>query len=354
MSTDTTATNLTVVQDHIKFNSDKQRCWNERHNIFVRLNWMCVRFERTKKFESFYLIAKIRWQKDESLQSSWAFVCVCSRKPACLYMWFLLSFDVCDERKFENFISIFSSSKMTSKNYFKCFRLFLETWKKLDDSMKWKYYESLLEYWLDWIKPTDPIIDALLTSAMYSIDKTDEEIKKKSESMQWNKNAVKNYEKLSKQKKTDKNKNKQNETEENIWRNMKNNEEYEDIHNTNIIINDDTESKDSVVYWNKDINECVDLIKSFNWWLIDWTIKNNRKYAKLLIDKLNKLESIQEWRYTRNQTLELILNVISKNKYHVSKITSAESIYRNLAVLMQACKNDIWKAQSSQIILPTI
>ena len=204
MSTDTTATNLTVVQDHIKFNSDKQRCWNERHNIFVRLNWMCVRFERTKKFESFYLIAKIRWQKDESLQSSWAFVCVCSRKPACLYMWFLLSFDVCDERKFENFISIFSSSKMTSKNYFKCFRLFLETWKKLDDSMKWKYYESLLEYWLDWIKPTDPIIDALLTSAMYSIDKTDEEIKKKSESMQWNKNAVKNYEKLSKQKKPNK------------------------------------------------------------------------------------------------------------------------------------------------------
>ena len=220
--------------------------------------------------------------------------------------------------------------------------------------MKWKYYEALLEYWLDWIKPTDPIIDALLTSAMYSIDKTDEEIKKKSESMQWNKNAVKNYEKLSKQRKTDKNKNKQNETEENIWRNMKNNEEYEDIHNTNIIINDDTESKDSVVYWNKDINECVDLIKSFNWWLIDWTIKNNRKYAKLLIDKLNKLESIQSWKYTRNQTLEIILKVISKNKYHASKITSAESIYRNLAVLMQACKTDISKAQSNQIILPTI
>ena len=82
--------------------------------------------------------------------------------------------------------------------------------------------------------------------------------------------------------------------------------------------------------------------------------KNNRRYAKMLIDKLNKLESIKEWRYSRNETLELILNVISKNKYHVSKITSPESIYRNLAVLMQACKNDVWKAQTNQIVLPTI
>ena len=219
--------------------------------------------------------------------------------------------------------------------------------------MKWKYYEALLEYWLDWIKPTDPIIDALLTSAMYSIDKTDEEIKKKSESMQWNKNAVKNYEKLSKQRKTDKNKNKQNETEENIWRNMKNNEEYEDIHNTNIIINDDTDAKASE-YWNEDINKCLNLIKRFNWWISDWTVKESRRYAKLLIDKLKKLESIQSWKYTREQTLDIILKVISQNKYYTSKITSAESIYRNLAVLMQACKKDIWKAQSNQIVLPTI
>lgn len=124
-------------------------------------------------------------------------------------------------------------------------------------------------------------------------------------------------------------------------------------HNTNIILKNDTETKVSE-YWNHDINECLNLIKSFNWWLLDWTVKNNRRYAKLLIDKLKNLESIKSWKYTRNGTLELILNVISQNKYHASKITSAESIYRNLAVLIQTCKNDIWKAQSNQIILPTI
>lgn len=243
---------------------------------------------------------------------------------------------------------------MEKKNYFKCFRLFLDTWKKLDDSLKWKYYEALLEYWLNWIKPTDPIIDALLTSAMYSIDQTDEIMMKKSEAMKWNQNAVKSFEKLSKQWKTDKNKAEQKQTDKNIWRNKKNIEEYKkNIEDNNIILSDDTEAKASE-YWNSEINQCLNLIKQYNWWLLDWTVKNNRRYSKLLIDKLNKLESIQEWKFTRIETLEIILKVISQNKYHASKITSAEWIYRNLAVLMQQCKSDISKAQTNQIVLPTI
>ena len=269
-------------------------------------------------------------------------------------MSFRLLSDVCDERRFESFISVDSSNKMTEKNYFKCFRLFLDTWKKLDDSLKWKYYEALLEYWLNWIKPTDPIIDALLTSAMYSIDKSDEELKRKSESMQWNSNAVKNWEKVSKQTETVKNRTEQKQTDKNIWRkediedNKKNIED-----NNNIILTNDTEAKASE-YWNTDINQCLNLIKSYNWWLLDWTVKNNRRYAKLLIDKLNKLDSIQEWKFTWNQTLEIILKVISQNKYHASKITSAEWIYRNLAVLMQQCKTDIQKQNINNVILPTI
>ena len=121
----------------------------------------------------------------------------------------------------------------------------------------------------------------------------------------------------------------------------------------NIILSDDTETKVSE-YWNSDINQCLNLIKEYNGWLLDWTVKQSRQYAKLLIDKLNKLESIQSWKYSRSQTLDIILQVVSKNKYHSSKITSVESIYRNLAVLMQVCKNDISKTQTSSIILPTV
>ena len=71
------------------------------------------------------------------------------------------------------------------------------------------------------------------------------------------------------------------------------------------------------------------------------------------IDKLNKLESVQEWKFTRVQTLEIILKVISQNKFYNTKITSSESIYRNLSALMQVCKKDIQK-QGSTIILETI
>jgi len=139
--------------------------------------------------------------------------------------------------------------------------------------------------------------------------------------------------------------NKQVEEEDKEYKNKNN--------NTNIILTNDTETKVSE-YWDSEINKCLNLIKTYNWWLLDWTVKNSRRYAKLLIDKLNKLESIQEWKFTRIETLEIILKVISQNKYHSSKITSVESIYRNLAVLMQQCKNDIQKHTAENTVLPTL
>lgn len=112
------------------------------------------------------------------------------------------------------------------KSFFKCYRLFLDTWKKITDpELKAKYYEWLLEYGLNGTKPDDPIIDALLTSAMYSIDKTDEDRARKSEAMMGNSNAVKNWENVLKQTKTETNSSEQTTTDKNIWRRMKKNEE---------------------------------------------------------------------------------------------------------------------------------
>ena len=102
------------------------------------------------------------------------------------------------------------------------------------------------------------------------------------------------------------------------------------------------------------VKELIELVKEFNWWILDWTIKNNRRYWKLLIDKLNKLEKIQSWEFNRYDTLKIILKVISWNKYYASKITSVESIYRNLSILIQQCKADLWKQQTSTIVLPVL
>ena len=127
------------------------------------------------------------------------------------------------------------------------------------------------------------------------------------------------------------------------------------ISNNNILISNDinTETKVSE-YWNADINKCLQLILKYNWWLIDGTQQNQRRYSKLLIDKLNKLESIKEGKFTWYDTLEIILKVISQNKYYASKITSPENIYRNLSVLMQQCKADVSKANTSQTVLPVL
>ena len=111
---------------------------------------------------------------------------------------------------------------------------------------------------------------------------------------------------------------------------------------------------DKSTYWNEDINKCLDLIKQYNNGLIDWTKQNQRRFAKHLINKLNELDSIKDWRFTREQTLEIILKVISQNKYYSGKITSPETIYRNLSLLMNVVKNDISKTNASNVILETL
>ena len=123
----------------------------------------------------------------------------------------------------------------------------------------------------------------------------------------------------------------------------------ENILDNNINVITETKS-----FWNENINQCLDLISKYNGGLVDGTKQNGRRYSKLLIDKLNKLEKIQNWEFTWYDTLEIILKVISNNKYYASKITSPENIYRNLSVLMQQCKADIWKANTSQTVLPVL
>lgn len=125
--------------------------------------------------------------------------------------------------------------------------------------------------------------------------------------------------------------------------------------NDNISISNDieTESKDSE-YWNQDINLCLKLIWKYSGWIIDWTKQQQRRYSKLLIDKLKNLDSIKSGKYTWYDTLEIILKVISQNKYHSSKITSPEKIYRNLAVLMQQCRADVSKANTNSTVLQVV
>lgn len=236
-------------------------------------------------------------------------------------------------------------------------KLYADTIKKISEwneqlakDLSWK----IIQYGIYWIdeKTDDPILEALFINIRIMIDRWKEISIQNSENWKkwWRwKNQTK-----SETKSETKAKQKQKESETKTKKSKIENIKYKIENKTNnISLSKDKETETEVSeYWNQEVNQAIELIKKYNWWILDWTIKNNRRYAKMLIDKLKKLDSIQQWKFTWYETLDILLNLISKNKYHASKITSSESIYRNLAVLMQACKNDIWKQQT--VILPTI
>ena len=107
--------------------------------------------------------------------------------------------------------------------------------------------------------------------------------------------------------------------------------------------------KEKEVYGDPDINECLDLIKSYNGGIVNGSDAKQRQFANHLIKKLQKLTSVQEGKFTWQATLEMILKIISENEYHAAKIASPELIYRNLASLMQICKAEFQKQNKTNI-----
>ena len=116
------------------------------------------------------------------------------------------------------------------------------------------------------------------------------------------------------------------------------NDNVNDINNNNTIV-----LEQAPVYWNNDINDILERIKIYNNWIIDWTVKEQRRYWKLLLNKVNKIESVENWKYSATNLLDIILNIVSKSEYHSHKIVWPKKIYYELAWLMQICKQDIQK-----------
>jgi hypothetical protein len=102
-------------------------------------------------------------------------------------------------------------------------------------------------------------------------------------------------------------------------------------------------------FGNSDINFLLEKIKIYNNGIVDWTQKEQRQYWKLLLDKLNKIESVQSWKYTGIGILEIILKIIWENQYHSQKIVWPKKIYYELAWLMQICKQEMQKQEKNKI-----
>jgi hypothetical protein len=105
-------------------------------------------------------------------------------------------------------------------------------------------------------------------------------------------------------------------------------------------------------FGDSSINKCIEIIKSFNEWSISWSKGEQRQYANHLIKKLCELEKVKNWKFTRENTLEALLNVISENEFHRHKIWWPKSIYHDFWWLIQIAKwglskNNNWNKKSA-------
>lgn len=109
--------------------------------------------------------------------------------------------------------------------------------------------------------------------------------------------------------------------------------------NSNLTISSKEDTEKSVVikkeYWDPIINLIIDTIKKYNNWIIDGTIASNRKYWKMLRDKMDKIKWF-DWDYC----YFLTRLITQTDQYNIWKTTSCESIYYNLASLVAKIKTN--------------
>ena len=235
---------------------------------------------------------------------------------------------------------------------------------KADESLAKDLLRKIMQYWIydENIDTQNPIIEAMFVQIKVMLDNGKELSNKNKENWKkwWRPKKQKETETKPNQNpnETDlKAKKNPNESETKAKKNKienrkekKENIKEENKENNNLKVISDTEQE----YGNPEINLLIDLIKSFNWWIIDWTIKEQRQYGYLLLQKLKKLPSVEEWKFKRNEVLETILRIISQSKYHSWKIVSTEKIFRNLTLLMQECKKEFHKAEVNSLVITTI
>lgn len=159
------------------------------------------------------------------------------------------------------------------KFYF--FNSFLDTARAIeDDELRLKYLMAVAEYWLEWKESDDPLIKALMVQTKFVLDRSVNLSQQKSESMRGNQNAVKNFEKVLKQRKTDTNRVKQKKQEEEIEEEKEIEVEEENIKkekNTKkkflefVLLTDDEYSKLKERFGTQWADERIDRLNSYIW-----------------------------------------------------------------------------------------
>lgn len=222
----------------------------------------------------------------------------------------------------------------------------LDSLKHLDEQTQGLVLLAYVNYQLYGIEPSrdNVLVYSIFQAKKFDLDFVKKDIEASVNNGKKGGRPKKTYENLKKPKRNlnetqEKPKRNLTETEQEQEQDKEQDKENKNINNLTVI----NEAKAS--YGDKNINECMELIKRFNGGIVNGSDANQRRYAKNLIAKLEKLESVQKWDFTRQKVLETILQIVSQNRFYSTKIGSPELIYYNLASLMQACKEAAVKTQ---------
>lgn len=208
------------------------------------------------------------------------------------------------------------------KFYF--FNSFLDTARAIeDDWLRLKYLMAVAEYWIEGKESDDPIIKALMVQTKFTLDRSKELSIQKSEAMKWNQNAVKNFEKVSKQRKTEKNRVKQKKQEEEV---------EEEVEEENIIKTNSNELVKQSLSWNMEINNLIEQIKQQcdNLW-VAYDKQKDRQFAKHILTAKEFWEFADKIWQTREEFAVNVLKASYQIKFRKGICAWPMRIYQNYA-----------------------
>lgn len=210
------------------------------------------------------------------------------------------------------------------------FKTRVDVANEFPDAQQFKdFFNMVFEYQFEWKEPEniDPIMKAFFQQIKRSIDKRNARNQKISNSMKWNQNAVKNFENISKQMKTDKNSWQQIKQKNKNKNKSKNNI---DIYKQENNINEEKEKKENLIKEKKEITLKKNLNEySFVDHFIDpsnpsiaYQLKKDKNYLLKQyaeIDKLNK-----DW--YDNATIQIVLEYIKQDEFRSKNILSIRKL----------------------------
>ena len=208
------------------------------------------------------------------------------------------------------------------KFYF--FNSFLDTARAIeDDWLRLKYLMAVAEYWIEGKESNDPIIKALMVQTKFTLDRSKELSQQKSEAMRWNQNAVKNFEKVSKQRKTDKNRLKQKKQEEEV---------EEEVEEENNLITNSNELVKQSLWWNMEISNLIEQIKQQCDMIgIEYDKQKDRYFAKFILTAKEFWEFAEKIWQTREEFALNILKASYQIKFRKGICAWPMRIYQNYA-----------------------